>query len=364
LFIFLKCLQCNGNFQTLFWDAGYFRLAIALCIEIWKKVAMPTLLWWGRSDLAYSRNQIILQLLDRLGWHVDYFHPLSSPLGLAQAWLQRPRIPDLLWVPCFRQRDMASAVYWARQWRRPVVFDPLISAYQKAVFEKKKWPENHAAAVRMRSWEAGLFGRADAVIADTHPHAQFYIDTFRIDPGKVWVVHVGADDQRFKPATAPKDSTPLEVLFYGSFLALQGPDVIVAAARETEDQNIRWVLLGSGGMRSDLAAKARGLSNVRFEPWIPYDLLPQRLIQAHILLGIFGTTPKAAMVIPNKVYQSMAVGRPLITRTSEAYRPEVRNSDIIGWVPPGDARALADCVLKWARDPRQLMERGRQTRGL
>ena len=325
---------------------------------------MPTVLWWGRSDPGYSRNRIILSLLSQLGWRVEFFHPVSSLLGRAQAFLQRPGIPQLIWVPCFRQRDMHSAVVWARRWKCPLVFDPLISAYQKEVFEKGKWSAGQRPAVKLRSWEAGLFRQADVVIADTCLHARFYSDTFALDPDRVCVVYVGAEDAVFRPADADPPVATREVLFFGSFLALQGPEFILDAASEIEDKKIQWVFLGDGDLRARIQSRAQGLPNVRFEPWMPYELLPQRLAKASILLGIFGTTPKAEMVIPNKVFQAMAVGRPLITRFSEAYPRPVRESQVIGWVPPGDARAIARQVSEMATDPGNLLLRGRQTRQL
>jgi glycosyltransferase involved in cell wall biosynthesis len=325
---------------------------------------MPIILWWGRSDPGYSRNQILLNLLNELDWDIEYFHPVSSLLGRAQAFFRRPKRPQLIWVPCFRQRDMHSAVYWARRWRCPLVFDPLISAYQKEVFEKEKWGVTERPAIRLCSWEAGLFRQADMVIADSRLHAQFYINTFALDPGKVNVVYVGADDTVFKPVAVDAFRSPIEVLFYGSFLPLQGPEVIIDAAMEIENKNIQWALLGDGDLKPRLETRALGLPNVRFEQWVPYEHLPRRLAQAHILLGIFGTTPKAAMVIPNKVFQAMAAGRPLITRRSEAYPQQVRDSEVIGWVPAGDARALAAQVARMAADPQGLVDCGRQTRQL
>jgi glycosyltransferase involved in cell wall biosynthesis len=326
---------------------------------------MPTVLWWGRSDPGYSRNQIIVNLLSELGWRIEFFHPVSSLLGRAQAFFQHPKTPpQLIWVPCFRQRDMRSAIVWARRWKCPLVFDPLISAYQKEVFEKGKWSASQRSAIKLRSWEATLFRQADLVIADTRMHARFFAETFDLDPDKIRVVYVGADDAVFRPADAAPAGTPVEVLFYGSFLALQGPEYIIDAAMEMENRGIRWVLLGDGDLRARLEARSSGVPNVRFEPWLPYELLPKRLARAHILLGIFGTTPKAAMVIPNKVFQSMAVGRPLITRRSEAYPQQVRDSGAIGWVPPGDARAIARQVTEMAADPQSLLQRGRQTRQL
>ena len=60
----------------------------------------------------------------------------------------------------------------------------------------------------------------------------------------------------------------------------------------------------------------------------------------------------------------MAIGRPLITRQSDAYPKDVRNSEVIGWVPPNDAQALASCVKSWISDAETLVGRGVATRSL
>ncbi len=55
-------------------------------------------------------------------------------------------------------------------------------------------------------------------------------------------------------------------------------------------------------------------------PWVDYDTLHQHIADADVCLGIFGTSAKAANAIPNKAYQILAVGRPLVTRDSPAIR--------------------------------------------
>ena len=55
----------------------------------------------------------------------------------------------------------------------------------------------------------------------------------------------------------------------------------------------------------------------------------------------------------------MAMGRPVITRRSDAYPQALQQSDAIGWVPPGDADALADVVRQWVEYPAVLEKRGR-----
>ena len=99
---------------------------------------MKTVLWWGRSDRNYSRNRIIGKAFSELGWAIDYFHPKSSRLGRFESYFRKLRQPDLIWVPCFRHTDISSAAHRAVKWKVPLIIDPLISAYEKDVFEKNK----------------------------------------------------------------------------------------------------------------------------------------------------------------------------------------------------------------------------------
>lgn len=313
---------------------------------------MPRVLWWGRFDPDYSRNRVLRKLLPSLGWEIADFHPFFSSLADIEARLRRLGRPDLVWVPCFRQRDLAAASRWARRHGVPLLFDPLISAYDKQVFERKKYPVGSSQARRLHRWEQVLFNGADIVLADTQAHADYFYEEFGVKPDRIKVVYVGAETPLFHPAPMPDhaDGSPLEVLFYGSFIELQAPQIIVEAARRYEGPPVRWTLLGKGPLRAECERLARGLDNIRFEAPVPYAQLPARIHQADILLGVFDAGAKAGRVIPNKVFQSLACGRPVVTRRSAAYPAACRDNGGRGlfWVDPGNPGALAQAVAKLA----------------
>lgn len=321
-----------------------------------------TMLWWGRFDPDYSRNRVLRNLLRQAGWHLIDFMPLFSSLGGIEAVFKKIARPDAVWVPAFRQRDFSSARNFADRHGIPLIFDPLISVWDKVIFERKKFHATDKRAYNILKAEQELFSRADLVIADTEPHARFFVDILAAPAAKTHVIPVGAEEEVFtcQPSGPPGD--PPEIFFYGSFISLQGTETIVNAAIQVPEA--RWTLLGTGPQQRLCEEQSQGHSHIRFEAPIPYQKLPERIGAADILLGIFGSSQKAGRVIPNKVYQSLACGRPLITRQSPAY-PELLEKDPscgITFIPPANPALLASAVRDLLADRTRLANSGRQAR--
>ncbi|MDX1512189.1 MAG: glycosyltransferase [Gammaproteobacteria bacterium] len=319
-------------------------------------------LWWGRSDPGYARNAILRRCLVDAGFEIHDFRPSFSPLGDLEAALRLRTGADLVWVPSFRQRDLAAAARFCKRRALPLVFDPLISAYDKQVDERKKFPPGSAAANRLLAWERRLFGAADRLLADTPAHAEYFHRTHGVARERMVVVPMSAEEDLFRPSPVPPASAgPLEVLFFGSFLPLQAPEVIVEAANRYQGSPVVWRLLGAGPALNACRRLVRQGTAVEFEDWLPYAELPSRIAQAQIVAGIFGNTPKAQRVVPNKVCQALACGRPLVTRDSPALPPQLGQDPESGvtLVPPADPAALASAVAALAGSPETLAERGR-----
>lgn len=319
------------------------------------------ILWWGRSDTNYSRNRVIRTCLERLGCRFSEFNPMNSWLGLMEAYVRKPKKPSLIWVPCFRQRDMYSASIWAKKHNVPLIFDPLISAYDKQVYERKKFAVEDNKAIKLLNWEKSLFQKATMVIGDTKEHCNYFHINFGVKQSRLIDIPVGAEEKVFKPVANPSaNNSTLTVLFYGSFLGLQGPLTIIEAAKKYNGPEVQWKLIGKGPLLGKCKAEATGLASIEFIPWVPYEDLPFHIQKADIVLGIFGTSKKANRVIPNKVYQTLACGKPLITMRSPAYPERFTTDHDLGiqWVTPGDAQDLAAAVAGLAREKEQLLDQG------
>jgi len=80
-----------------------------------------------------------------------------------------------------------------------------------------------------------------------------------------------------------------------------------------------------------------------------------RVVAGDVCLGVFGTSDKAARVVPNKVYDALAAGRPLVTADSAAARELLQDGRDALLVPAGDGAALAAAL-------RRLLDRDERSR--
>jgi glycosyltransferase involved in cell wall biosynthesis len=69
-----------------------------------------------------------------------------------------------------------------------------------------------------------------------------------------------------------------------------------------------------------------------------------------IVLGVFGSTAKAARVIGNKVYECMACCRPTINEFCTGYPESSKTCKAIKFIPASDAKALVEAVKEYRAD--------------
>jgi len=100
---------------------------------------------------------------------------------------------------------------------------------------------------------------------------------------------------------------------------------------------------------------------ISFENWLDIHELPSRIAKADIVLGIFEVTSKVQRVVPNKVYQALAVGRPVITADTPAFDVRFGKSSPapVAFTEPGNATALSTAIEQWVVAREKLAERGR-----
>lgn len=256
--------------------------------------------------------------------------------------LAYPAIPDIFVLRLFA---------WVR--RTPIAMDWFLSAYDTVVLDRRLVGRRHPLALVLWVVEALAVRLADRPFLDTRAHAARLERIFRLPAGRCGRVWVGVEDTVFHDRTPglPGDrarTATRQVLFYGQFIPLHGAPTIVEAARLLRDAPVDWLLIGRGqdAARVRSMLDAAPLPRLHWCEWVDYGALLGHIRSADLCLGIFGTSDKAASVIPNKVFQALAAGAPVVTRDSPAIREllDALPDAPLQRIPPGDAAALAAAV--------------------
>lgn len=298
--------------------------------------------WEGIEDKSQVRGVgRRLRLLAR--WLMSY-------RSLAWQLLRAPK-PDLLLVGYPGVLDVLAALPIARLRRIPIAWDVFISLYDTICHDRRMLSPSGLPGRLLRWIEGFALRGADIAFMDTRAHARHVEHLFDLGDGRCGSVWVGAETEHFPgapPPTGQRGGAPMQVLFYGQFIPLHGIDTIVHAARRLRNEPVEWRIIGNGQVADQIRVMLAEdpLPQVQWLDWVDYGRLAHFIADADLCLGIFGTSAKAANVIPNKVFQILAAGRPLATRDSPAARELLSHSPPGTYlVPPGDPDALARAVL-------------------
>ena len=142
------------------------------------------------------------------------------------------------------------------------------------------------------------------------------------------------------PRGAPTDR--FVVLYAGALGPANGLDIALDAGALLRDTRALFVLVGDGKARGELAAAvaARGLDNVLLVPAQPKRAMRDVLGAADACLATLRDIPLFRTTYPNKVFDYMAAGRPVLLAIDGVIRDVVERARAGIFVPPGDgARA-------------------------
>ena len=315
--------------------------------------APTTVVVWGTYDTGKPRTRILINGLEQAGVKVIEIHKdiwgsvedksqlrkidrlkflarlsLAYP-GLIFRYLRAPR-HDAVLVPYMGQVDVLMLWPFAKMRKAPVVWDMFISLYDTLANDRSMVRQNGVAAKVIYAVEWLGCRAAKVVLMDTGSHADIVSRVFSAGAGKVHHVPVGVEPQSF-PRQEPANSERPKILFYGQMIPLHGISTILSAIADPRADAYDWHIIGSGQDSDKVDAfLADGTRpNVQCEQWVSYDKLIERIQTSSVCLGIFGTSEKAASVIPNKVYQAISSGRSIITRRSAAI-DELLGNETVG----------------------------------
>lgn len=222
------------------------------------------------------------------------------------------------------------------------------------------------ASLRLESF---LYRRASRIMVNSPGFIEHVIQR-----GARWVELVpnGADPEMFDPCSTGSQfrqeyrlDGQFVVLYAGAHGLSNDLQVVLEAAKRLEgNPAVTFVFVGDGKEKKNLVDQAQKmtLGNVLFLPPVPKDQISEIMAAADACVAILKPLEMYKTTYPNKVFDYMAAGRPVVLAIDGVIRQVVEDAQAGIYVPPGSAAALADAVEQLASNPIQARSMGQSGR--
>jgi glycosyltransferase involved in cell wall biosynthesis len=227
-------------------------------------------------------------------------------------------------------------------------------------------------ASKMFLWIERIFSKfTDRLVALTHGEKDDYIEMSVCSPEKLLTIHSGVDIRQFLHTNGnlaekkrslglgPKETV---IGFVGWLLPIKGPEYLLEAMDYIwpKQPDTTLVMIGKGDLDVDLRAEALRKNvngNVKFLGWRQdiHELMP--------VFDIF-VLPSLNEGMGRVLVEAMAAGKPVVASRVGGIPDLVRDGETGYLVPPADAKALSDAILKLLKNPDQaklMGQRGKES---
>lgn len=287
---------------------------------------------------------------------------LRYPEVMRKIWRLRKQTKLDAYLLTFRGQELLPFVLWAAG-KKPVIFDELIVpiAYANDEHHKRSFTTSlyYFMARRSEALYRRWLKRCHTVLADTAAHAELSARVSQMNLSKYGVIPVGTDEKVFQPAAAGGiPAASFSVFYYSSGMQpLHGLGYVLEAAEALRDNpSVEFLIVGGKkSLAQAVAAAARRGARITYQPWIPFEELPEAIRTSGINLGgPFGDTPQAHHVITTKTFQMLACAAPVIVGDSEATKEYFVDKQNALIVPQADTEALVKMILWAQKHPAEL----------
>lgn len=230
------------------------------------------------------------------------------------------------------------------------------------------WPESIVAvgAVKSRKMiglleglETWMYRKADRIVALTNAFKRHIVGC-GVSSNRISVITNGADLEQFR--VLPKEngfrreqelSGKFVVSYIGTHGMAHGLDTIFKTAKSLKDESkIVFLLVGDGAERERLFKKKEGLGlkNVLMLAQQKKEKMPEILAASDACMVLLKKTDLFKTVIPSKIFEAMAMERPIILGVDGESREIIEAGQCGICIEPENPDALSDAVMQLYRD--------------
>jgi glycosyltransferase involved in cell wall biosynthesis len=312
----------------------------------------------------------LIPLPNRKSWErIANYASFCVSAALRGMFLRRPDVvigtsPQLL---------VGLSGWWISRIKRvPFVFE-VRDIWPDAILASGVGREGTFFARSLRAISRFLHKRADVVVVVTPAFRTELVEKWGVPDTKIEIVQNGVETKLFSPdgsGEAAARSLGIDGKFVVSYVGTigyaHGLGSILDAAQALSEKapDISWLIVGEGAERVALetSARERGLDNVVFAGQRPRAEVAEILQASDVCLVLLKESPVFETVIPTKMLEFMAAGRPIVLGVAGQAREIVDAAGAGLFVPPEDPGALAEAVLRLREDPDLRRKLGRAGR--
>ena len=228
---------------------------------------------------------------------------------------------------------------------------------------------------KIGSWVARVtFNNTDKIIAISEDIKRTLVEEKGIPADKVVVVYNWVDSDAVVPIA--KEENPLfeefglnrekfHVVYAGNLGNAQNINIVVdAAARLRDNENVEFVVFGSGGLESGIRARieTEGLKNLRLLPLQPVERVKYVYSLGDVCLvsckeGLGGSA------MPSKTWSILSCGRPVLANFDEGELQMILTKNQLGvFTKAGDLEGFVEAISQLAAEPEKCEKMGARGR--
>lgn len=315
------------------------------------------------AGTAFGRRSRVLRAVDYVTFLAASLAPLLSE--------ERPDVIIALSTPPF----VAALGLLARQLRRVRLVFWVMDVYPDVAVRIGVLGDRSPATILMRALARAVLRRADDVIA-LDEAMRGLLTAAGADPGRTHVIDNWCDGDAILPRPIESNRLRAElglgdcftVSYSGNMGLGHDFETVLDAMALLRDDDIHWLFIGDGPQKDFIRRQAEQRSLSRRTTFLEYrerDELPVSLTAAHASL-VTMRADIAGLLVPSKAYGILAAGVPVLYVGPSVGRVAeiVRNYGVGVDVRNGDARALADGILRLKYDRGARDEMARRARSL
>jgi len=281
-------------------------------------------------------------------------------------WHTQPE-PDVIVGSSPQPFAALAAMYLARRFQVPFVLE-VRDLWPRSLIDLGGYSTGHPFIWLLGKIERKLCRNARAVITLLPNSHAYLVDKGASERSIYWVPN-GVDAEFMKNPVPPDGEGAFTLMYAGAHGVANGLDTLIDAAAlldNAEDRSrCRFILVGDGTEKPRLQNRVleEGIGNVEFHEPVPKQEVRDKLEEADAFVlplkpgGVF-----AHGISPNKLFEYMAMARPVIFATGSSSDPVSESGAGIS-VEAGEPVALARAIRSLMKTaPRQRWEMGQRGR--